>query len=393
MSLRFSLFLFILTTCIFNIAISGIVDEMIVIKNGILIDGTGSPPKSQVTIVIKNDRILRVSDDANIPQDSQIINAKGRYILPGFINAHVHNGFSPSYLERWAADGVTTVRDLGVVYHRDLAQDKQELNSSNLRARLITAGPLLTVPGGYPIAVFNAPIGYPIAHDEKAILKTVPAILESGADLLKISLERGKIFNQQIPVFSNKEAQSIVAIAKNRQTRVSAHITARQDIDLALDAGVADLAHMVVDGYLDQQTIQKVIQAGVYWIPTLELWHGVGGANLGRAIENLRRFYRAGGLIALGTDYDGYTTPFELGMPMCEMKLMQQADMSSLDIIQSATRHAAVVCNMGNDLGTIEPGKIADIIMTENNPLQDLGQLRSVPFVMHNGEIIVNLPH
>ena len=390
MPLRLNLLLLILATYISNTAIGGVTDKITIIKNGILIDGTGALPRSQVTIIIKGDRILRVDDDANIPQNSEIINANGRYIMPGFINAHVHNGFSPSYLEQWAADGVTTVRDLGAVYHRDLAQDKQHLNSSNLRARLITAGPLLTVPGGYPIAVFNAPIGYPIAHDEKNILKTVPSILANGADLIKISLERGKIFNKQIPVFSKKEAQTIVTIARNRHTRVSAHVTARQDIDLALDAGVGDLAHMVADGYLNRETIQKVIQAGMYWVPTLELWHGIGGESLVYAIENLRRFYQAGGLIALGTDYDGYTTPFELGMPMREMKLMRQANMSNLDIIQSATKYAAVVCNMANDLGTIEPQKIADIIMTEGNPLTDLDQLQSVPFVMHNGEVIVN---
>jgi imidazolonepropionase-like amidohydrolase len=94
--------------------------------------------------------------------------------------------------------------------------------------------------------------------------------------------------------------------------------------------------------------------------------------------------------VALGTDYDGYTTPFDLGMPITEMKLMREAGMTPMQIIISGTKHGAYVCGLENELGTIEPGKIADIIILKDNPLDDLEALLNVQMVIHNGEIITD---
>lgn len=94
--------------------------------------------------------------------------------------------------------------------------------------------------------------------------------------------------------------------------------------------------------------------------------------------------------MALGTDFAGYICDFELGMPMTEIGLMQQAGMMPMQIIVAATKHAAHVCNREQEFGTLEPGKIADIIVVDGNPLENLDVLQNVGIVIHNGKIIRN---
>jgi imidazolonepropionase-like amidohydrolase len=106
------------------------------------------------------------------------------------------------------------------------------------------------------------------------------------------------------------------------------------------------------------------------------------------AINNLRKFVQAGGKVALGTDYAGYTSQFDLGMPIREIEFMQEAGMPPMQIIVAATNHAAQVCNLEAEIGTLEPGKIADILAVKGNPLEDLHALLDVALVVHNGVIV-----
>ena len=129
-----------------------------------------------------------------------------------------------------------------------------------------------------------------------------------------------------------------------------------------------------------------MVKAGIYWVPTLELWQGVGFE--GSTVASLAQFVQAGGQVALGTDYAGYTYPFQLGMPMKEIELMAKAGMAPMDIIVAATRNAAIVSNRGEDLGTLEPGKIADILVVNGDPLADLNALSNVRLVLRDGVIL-----
>ena len=96
-----------------------------------------------------------------------------------------------------------------------------------------------------------------------------------------------------------------------------------------------------------------------------------------------------GGKVALGTNFGGYVTPFDLGMPITELELMQKAGMSNMEIIVAATKNAAWACGMENEIGTIETGKFADLLLAYNNPLKDLKALLDVKMVIRNGEHIV----
>ena len=97
-----------------------------------------------------------------------------------------------------------------------------------------------------------------------------------------------------------------------------------------------------------------------------------------------------GGKVALGTDYEGYTCDWEIGMPMTEIRLMAEAGMAPMQIIVAATRHGAHVSNLESELGTLERGKIADLFVIEGDPLADLDNLRNVRLVLREGVVIRN---
>jgi imidazolonepropionase-like amidohydrolase len=353
-----------------------------------MIDGTGAEPVEDAVLVVSGGRILAAGprDGIEIPVLSEVFDVSGMTVLPGFFNAHVHRGLSAANLEAWARAGVTTVRDLGCNEH-SLAIFRDYFPPEPQRARLVAAGPLITVPGGYPIVPFGGSWNTTINSVDEA-QETGERLLDGDADLLKLALETGTMFGQTIPVMSLDEASMLVRVAHGRGTVVSAHITSTVDLDLALDAGVDDLAHMAVDRLLTAAEIQRIVDDEVAWVPTLELWLCNGLRDM--AVANLGLFVAGGGLVALGTDYEGYTCNWELGMPMTEIRLMAQSGMTPMQIIVAATLNSARVSNLERDLGSLEQGKIADVLVVEGDPLSDLDALQDVRLVIHEGTIIRN---
>ncbi|MCP4895813.1 MAG: amidohydrolase family protein [bacterium] len=350
-----------------------------------LIDGTGAAAVEDGVVVIRGDRILYAgpAQSSDIPANAFVIHLDGRTVLPGFINSHVHLGANIWYLQEWARGGVTTVRDLGYATDR-LARFRENYRPSPYRARLVAAGPLITVPGGYPIVPFGGAWALAV-HSIADARQQAEALLDGPADILKITFEEA---GGQLPTLSNAEAQAIVQVAHDRGTVVSAHVAAPSDVTLALNAGVDDLAHMAWREILPSTVAQRVVRNGVYWVPTLELWACVDSPWI--AINNLRRFVNAGGFVALGTDFAGYTCDWELGMPMTEIRYMRQAGMMPMQIIVSATRNGAKVCNLEHEIGTLEAGKMADLIVVDGDPIADLEALSSVVMVIHGGHVIRN---
>jgi imidazolonepropionase-like amidohydrolase len=192
-------------------------------------------------------------------------------------------------------------------------------------------------------------------------------------------------------MFSQEEVNKIVQTAHRLNKKVSAHISTSMHVHMAIAGDVDDLAHMAID-YVPNSVIFSVIEQDIYWVPTLELWELVSERhNLiwnEIALDNLIRFNSGGGKVAMGTDFGGYDVDFELGMPMVEIQLMLQAGMCAMEIILSATKNAAIVCDKEDELGTIEVGKIADIIVVKKDPLEDLQVLSDVQIVIHNGKIV-----
>ena len=356
--------------------------------NGNLIDGTGAPPLPNAVVIVKDGVIVDVGhrNETQIPPETRIINLRGSTVLPGFINAHVHNGYRDSNLKAWAQAGVTTVRDLGGNPQNDLFSWRDAALRNVQNARLVAAGPMVTVPGGYPMVPWGAPTGLPVLSPEDAREK-VNRLLDDGADVIKIALEGGESFNRQIPMLTPEEAAAIVDATHQRGTYVPAHVLVSGDLEKALDAGVDDIAHMVWD-IPDHNLIERVIKEGVFWVPTLELWYAVDPDLGAAASNNLSRFVQAGGKVALGTDYDGYDAPFDLGMPIREIRWMQAAGMTPMQIFVAATKNAAVVCNLDHQVGTLEKGKSADLLIVDGDPLKDIEVLLNLRMVINRGEII-----
>jgi len=358
-------------------------NQPLVLTGGILIDGTGAAPVPDGVVVISDGRIAKVGAKTKltVPTGSKVIYLEGGTILPGFINAHVHGAYNERLLQAWVQAGVTTVRDLAAYPPYSSYAIRDNLNQNPLNARLVAAGPQMTagfVPPNYPSSVFVYTVEKSRAEAER--------ILKEGADLLKIMLES----NWGYRVMSEEVARAIVETAHRHGKKVSAHISLSRDIVTAVNVGVDDLAHMALDK-VPNELLEKVVDAGIHWTPTLEVWKGF--ASLGTLqdtylLDNLGRFAKAGGKVVLGTDYGGGPFTFELGMPMKEIQWMHEAGMSPSDIIISATKNAAEVCGLESELGTLERGKIADILVINGNPLKDLANLTRVRLVIKGGKII-----
>jgi len=364
------------------------VSASLVLVNGTLIDGTGSDPIFDAVVVIEDERIAAVGTRAqvSIPPNTPTIDVQGATLLPGFINAHVHQAYDRETLEAWAQSGVTTVRDLGALSNAnnppDLFAFRDEVSQDPRYARLVAVGPMITVPDGYG--------SLPVTSPEHA-RQTINALLDDGADLIKIMIE-DRLQGRSWPMLSAEEITAIVETAHARNVPVTAHISRSKHLELALQAGVDDVAHMILDE-LPDELVAQMIEDDVYWEPTLELWQCVGVLHHRmvehfQTIDNLRKFSQAGGKVALCTDYGGSRCNFDLGMPMTEIDLMLQADMTPMQIIVAATKNGAHVCNLEEEIGTLEPGKIADILVVAGNPLEDIQTLTDVQLVVHNGVII-----
>lgn len=363
-------------------------DDTITLIRGTLIDGTGAPPLLDAVLIIEGEYIKEVGslEKISMPDGAKVMAVKGSTILPGFINTHIHKGYNEYNLKTWVKNGVTTVRDLGGNPRENLFAFRDRVNQDPQYARLVAAGPMVTVPGGYPIVPWGAPIALPVTSQDDA-RRIANFLLDDGADIIKIALDSGRSFGRKIPIFSLEEAKAVIAAAHKRGTVVSAHVLMSEDLEHALNARVDDIAHMVMDNPTDD-LIKRVVEQGVYWVPTLELWHGVDPRLRNVAIRNLRRFVKAGGLVALGTDYAGYRSRFDLGMPIREIRWMEKAGMTPIQIIVAATQNAAHVCNLGDKIGTLEKGKIADVLIVKGNPLEDLETLLKPRLVIHSGKII-----
>jgi imidazolonepropionase-like amidohydrolase len=364
--------------------------ETIALVSGTLIDGTGADPVPDAVVLIVGDRIVAAGPRAqvSIPSGAIVVDIRGAVILPGFINAHVHNGFEASNLRAWAQAGVTTVRDMEIISSTPslaelsamMSLRRTTLNAPE-HARLVSIGYMITVPGGYGRTYISSP-------DEAR--RRVEELLNLGADVIKLSLETGYAGVSNLPLLSPEMVAAIVATAHEGGKPVAGHVTQARFLEQIFEAGVDAAAHMPYDRIPDE-LISRMVASGFIIVPTLTVLEYYGA--LSGTSENLQRFVAAGGLVALGNDHTstppaGFEYLWELGMPMHEITRMRQAGMTPMQIIVAATRNASRVCGLERELGTVEPGKIADILVVNGDPLGDLSSLTKVRLVIHNGVII-----
>ena len=349
--------------------------------NGTLIDGTGADPVPDAVILIASDKILAAGSQKTIkvPEGVRTVDVGGATLLPGFINAHVHYAFDKADLQAWAEGGVTTVRDESAMPDQiaGLKIFLAEISADPHYARLVSAGTMLAVPGGYGHLFVSSP-----AEAQQAVLTEI----DEGVEAIKVALEDGYAGQHGLPKLTLAELKAIVTTAHEHGLPVSGHITQGAYLQPMLDAGVDDIAHMPYD-YIPLDSLQQMVKQDVYLTPTFTVFRNYG-APVVMVQNNLRQFVRLGGKVALGNDYGGGPGTFELGIPMYEIQMMSQSGMTPMQVIVASTMNAAHVLRLDREIGMLEPGKFADILIVGGNPLDDLQALTKVKMVIHKGVII-----
>lgn len=348
---------------------------------GQVIAGTDSPPIPEGVVLIRGGQIVAVGSqqEVKIPSGAQVIDVSAATVLPGFINAHVHDADQADNLRAWAEGGVTTVRDEGARPGRfeALLNTRASLVGDPHYARVISAGRVISVEGGYGELFVDSP--------EDARQKVLD-LLDAGADQIKITLEDGYAGVSGLPKLTPEEITAILAAAHERGSKVSGHVTRAEYLAQFVAAGVDDIAHIPYDP-VPEEVWREMVRKGIGLTPTFTVYRNFG-APVSVCVENLRAFVDLGGRVALGNDYGGGPGTFELGIPMYEIEMMSRAGMTPMQILQAGTRQAAWVAGVDNQVGTLEVGKAADVLVVDGDPLRDLQALARIRLVIHAGAII-----
>lgn len=295
--------------------------------------------------------------------------------------SYVHGAFDEARLRAWATAGVTSVRDLGSF---NLPMDEVMAWRAKTRqesgyARIFTSGPMITVKGGYGSLIVAS------AEDARAKVK---GLIDEGVDVVKTALEDGYAGRSGLAKPSTEELTAIIGTARASGKRSVIHIAQARYLEQAVKAGADEIAHLAYD-YVRPEVWGAAVAKGIVLIPTFTVFRNFG-APISTCIDNLRGFLAAGGTVALGNDFGGGPGEFELGMPMYEFSCMRAAGMKPMQVIVASTKNAAISCGSDESLGTIEVGKLADIVVVGGDPLVDLETLKSPLLVMKEGRIVAD---
>lgn len=353
------------------------------LRGATLIDGNGGPPLPDADVVIQDDRIAAVGRRGSvpIPDGALVLNLRGRTVLPGFMNVHAHYTHVVSNLLAWGREGVTTIRNLVCSWgeYQSCRTFMRQQNDPRI-PRVLFTGPCLDVPGGRWYPYRGNGIWLTSVEDAR---NQTNFLLDQGVDLIKVYLEDGSAWGDSYAVMPPEMLRAIVETAHARRARVTAHVQVLRLLEMALDCEVDDIAHSILDQEIPDTVIARMVQSDTYLVPTLEIYGPGPLRALGQV--NLKRLVDRGVHVALGTDFE---TGLQTGMPSIEMQLMQDAGLTPMQIIVAATKHAAHVCGLDTELGTVQPGKIADIIVVGGDPLADMNVLKDNRIlVVHNGRI------
>lgn len=400
------------------------------IHAGQLFDGTGDDIRENVTIIINGQSIESVEDGFLDPgANTQLIDLTDQTVLPGLIDLHVHleGETNPNrYIETFTMDpeeralrsvmfarrtldaGFTTVRDLGGTGVNTALRDA--IASGYVEGpRVVSVGKSLATTGGHadPTNSFKQSLmGQPgpadgVVNGVDDAREAVRQRYKNGADHIKITATGGVLSvvkSGQNPQFMDDELQTIVETASDYDMHVAAHAHGKEGMMRAVLAGVKTIEHGT---YMDEEVMQAMIDNNTYYVPTILAGNFVAekaeidgyfpdlvrpkAREIGPLIqETFGKAYSYGVPIAFGTD----TGVSPHGGNAKEFELMVEAGMPEVEAILSSVKTGAEVLGLQSQIGSIEPGKLADIIAVDQNPLEDITTLQNVVFVMKDGDIV-----
>jgi imidazolonepropionase-like amidohydrolase len=413
-----------------TLSVSPQVPAATLIHAGRLIDGRSDEVQTSVTIVVDGDRITKIVEGFQSPADGdKVIDLRDATVMPGLMDMHTHlmsQHSKDSYTERFFMDesdyalrstqyarvtlmaGFTTVRELGDNGINSVSLRKAISEHWIVGPRIFTAGKSIATTGGHadPTNALKGDYKRDAGPLEGVIngvddaRKAVRQRYKDGADLIKLTATGGVLSlaaSGQNPQFTDDELAAIVATAKDYNMTVAVHAHGAEGMKRAVLAGVDSIEHGT---YMTDEIMQLMIDRGTYWVPTNMAGEWVAmksqepgyfpeivrpkAAAIGPAIKaTFAKAYKAGVKIAFGTD-SGVSAH---GDNAHEFELMVEGGMPPMEAIRSATLTAAQLLRVDDRLGTLEAGKIADVIAVPGDPLQDIAQMKQVHFVMKDGEV------
>jgi imidazolonepropionase-like amidohydrolase len=397
--------------------------EALIVYGGTIIDGTGAEPLTNGCVIILKNRILAVGQTAqfNFSDSARIIDAEGGTILPGIINSHIHHGADPAQRKKFLKLGITSVCDLGSSW-QEIDNACLDIAAGEPAARLFYAGPIITAPGGYPDGLYGTTgFNLEVSNPEEG-RKAVRDVLNRGAHVIKIALDPSWNRENPLPMLDVETAAAIAEQAHQAGILVRAHMIQLPFFPLALEADIDVIEHMPFPpGWPTEKEIKRYFESAdplspffnvmypeydtlltqmaeqsIIMVPTVSalLRNLYGKPELTihqqfvvkAVLDIIRRFKEAGGIIALGNDFNDRF--IKERMPLIEMKALLDAGLTSMEVIVASTRYAARVCGQENNLGTLEVGKLADIIIVDGDPLTEIEALTRVKSVILDGKVI-----
>lgn len=400
----------------------------IALQCGQLIDVHALRVESQRTIVVDGNRILRIDSGFTAPDTAKVVDLKSHTCMPGLIDLHVHLGSSitrnstlesfslnpPDYAVRGVANaektllaGFTSIRELGSAPGVGVAL-RNAINQGTVKGpRIHTAGSVTTTGGhGDPTNGLRAELmGQPgpergVVSGAAEARRVVRQRYKEGFDLIKIATTGGVLSlakSGDAPLLADEELAAIVATAKDYGMPVATHAHGAEGMKRAIRAGVQTIEHGT---YLDDEAMALMKQHGTWLVATISAGKFVAeraqepgffpeiirakAAAIGPQIQGtFARAYKAGVKIAFGTDQG--VGPH--GDNAKEFVYMVEAGMPPLEAIRAATLYGATVMGMEKQIGTLEAGKLADIVAVPGNPAQDIAVMTKVAFVMKDGTV------
>ncbi len=422
--------------------------DTLLIENVTLIDGTGRPPVAGASVLIEEDRIRLISRDSiSAPENTRRIDGAGKFLMPGLMDMHIHLQGSievtPEGLSNVRKDkskgiralhsylyaGVTSVFDAGNVPDYILELRDEERNGKLVSPRIFATGGIVTYPGSHDSNEWGTQVdSWPEA------IPALDAHIERGPDMLKLTFEeRGWGARPMIPILPVDLMQRIIHYYNDRGIRTTVHTSSEYRARQAIFAGTDTLAHPIIQGpvtdefarlmgtkkipmvttlmigenysrlaehpeYLDEPLYQATLTADE--IETLKTekrkeyqerkWTWWMKIMTTIAQENLRKISEAGGVLVAGTDH---TTGPALHR---ELELLADAGIPASDIIRIATLNGAIFLGKERELGSIEEGKIADLVLLAADPTTDINNAKKIVQVIKGGQLIdrskLNLP-
>ena len=376
------------------------------LANARVIDGTGAAPSAARSVHIRDGKLVAISEHA---APAGAIDLHGSYLLPGFIDAHSHIE-DPASAERALLSGVTTTRVLGDAYLKGIAtRDLVRQGDTPGPEMLASAGHVRPVLGEAFILSFPQFGRYlhaPLTGADQ-VAEVVRAVIARGADVIKVGAsERAGLAqtDPRRPELSFEEISAVVREASAKGLFVAAHSHGTGGVNAAVRAGVRSIEHGT---YADEATLQLMKQKGTFWVPTLAVMSPLGDPR-GDSAEDValqlrtyhmmkplrqgvRRAHALGIPVATGTDgtYGDGDATSRIRIAH-EIEELVKSGYTPLEAITAATGTAARLLGVDSRTGTIAPGKEADLLVVDRNPLEDTTTLFEPMLVVNNGKVVLD---